>query len=181
MLNYQAFSQNGNYLVVNTPVSDSSTPSNLTIENKAVQQQSLTPVYFSSTRRLIIYKERKINYQLFVDMCRNINDSLIQEQILLYNTYTHQKNSLGILAFSSIAGSIGMMGLSSTITTNNGSTDNLKQMYAGVSICALVTSVVSFIATSIPHNKRKIIAFHDLAIAYNLYVEKYNNALLLNQ
>jgi hypothetical protein len=129
----------------------------------------LKPVFYDFThRRLYTSNKTPLNPQQFLELCRGINDTGIQEQIIRYDQLTDSKRKLiGTMIFTGVAGCVAMMGSLGMQSTNG----NSAGMVAGIGAAAafIVTPAIA-ISTTAPHQKRKEILFHDLPEAYNLYV-----------
>lgn len=137
-------------------------------EFKTPTTQTLEPIYFSYKKRQLIYKCQKMRGEKLVAICRNIPDSAIQEQINYYDNLSNNKK--WILCSTIVCGASALVLLYSSalfpFEKNAG-------YIAGSGAAAALASGITAICSSIPHQKRKIIMFKDLPIAYNLYVAKH--------
>ena len=133
------------------------------------------PVYYNfSKRRLYASNKMPIRGADFLYLCRGINDANVQHQIRRYDQLTFNKKKLvtatilcgvgGYLTFITST----MMGISSYSSDRH---------YIGMTIgaAALIATPILAISTSIPHQKRKEILFHDLPEAYNFHVTSQPN------
>lgn len=137
-----------------------------TLINPKNIKQDFEPIYFSYKKRQLIYKGQKIRGEKLVAICRNIPDSAIQEQINCYDNLSNNKKW--------ILGSTIICGISAIILMNAAtlipSESNIYMSLTGLG--AGLSSGITAICSSIPHQKRKIIMFRDLPIVYNQYVER---------
>jgi hypothetical protein len=142
---------------------------------KEISNGYYLPVYYNLQKRQLLYNgSQKISGKQFLEMCRGINDSLIQEQLEIYDSYTRKKVGLtigtiacGATAYCLFIGSIATMG-----------TDISSTSLMMVSLPCLIATPICAIGSSFPHQKRKTILFHDLAMAYNHFVESNKNIKL---
>jgi|GEM_PF-3234668 hypothetical protein len=131
------------------------------------------PVYFNYRRRQLQYNGRRIDGITFLNMCRSIPDSSIQEQVERYDGYTAQKQKLGFGAMGS--GFAGMAFLGGALGNGNANPEaNAILVLTGVVGVLAVPALAIY--TSVPHQKRKAVLFRDLPIVYNAYVEAQGSA-----
>ncbi|MBS1636131.1 MAG: hypothetical protein JST26_09460 [Bacteroidetes bacterium] len=138
---------------------------------------SYGPVYYNFSKRVLYSSEgKRINGQDFLEFCRGIPDSAVKVQVALYDACTRNKLRLG---FAAIGGGILSFGLfsfaaaqsSSQAYTGGNSNAGAISGCLGLGTVSLMAVPISLIATTIPHQRRKLILFHDLPQAYNFYVK----------
>jgi hypothetical protein len=170
---FKAKAQNENKWII--PVNDTIERTSLTETQKSAtaHPSHLKPVYFNFRKRLLMdsYKSR-ISPVDFLNLCRTINDSAVQQQIARYDGYTKDKANLGIAALGSGAATFVLLG--SAVSYAGQSNTNASASFAFFGVLTLVSLPVMAIYSSVPHQKRKGVLFRDLPIAYNRYVESLN-------
>lgn len=128
------------------------------------------PVYFNYRRRLLKYNGvARIDGISFLNMCRSIKDSAVQEQIARYDEFTSQKQKLGFAAMGSAFAAFACFGGS---VANDQGKPELTVMLVGTGAFCVIAVPVIAIYSSVPHQKRKTVLFRDLPVAYNAYVER---------
>jgi hypothetical protein len=135
----------------------------------------LKPVYFNFTkRRLYSSSKMPLNAAHFLESCRGINDPNIQFQIRRYDKLTSNKKKL--VAATIICGVGGYVTFLMSAAYGMSSYANDRH-YIGMAVggAALLATPFLAISTSVPHQKRKEILFHDLPEAYNFHVTSQNN------
>lgn len=151
----------------------SSQASNYNLEaNQLNTTERLTPVYFNFHKREL----RDLNKQVisaveFLNLCRTINDSAIQIQVARYDSYTKDKQRLGLIALGS--GFVAMGSLGSAGATAGQGNDIIAGSFAFFGALSVLVIPAVTIYSSAPHQKRKAVLFRDLPIAYNHYVETH--------
>lgn len=128
----------------------------------------LYPVYFNYRRRQLQCNGRRLDGMTFLNMCRSIPDSSIQEQVARYDEYTAQKQKLGFGAMGSGFAGIAFFGGALGSGNANPEANTVLAIMGGA--CVLAVPVLA-IYTSVPHQKRKAVLFRDLPVVYNAYVE----------
>lgn len=148
------------------------------------KQVTLAPVFFNFKKRQLFRDNRLVNPIDFLESCRNIKDSLIQNEIERYDVLTKNKKILSAVGLSAGVCSFFLGITASGIATynyGNGYPNNSSSsgaVVAGLALASIITTAGCFISTTAPHQKRKEILFRDLPIAYNRYVEIYNSKLI---
>ena len=144
------------------------------ISQKQISGAYYLPVYYNFERRQLFYNgSEKISGKDFLEICRSINDSLIQIQLDRYDEYTRKKIALtvgaivlGCTAYATLLGS-------AVATDQENPSMQISLVVCGLT--SLIATPICAIGTSSPHHKRKEILFRDLPIAYNNFVESKNN------
>ena len=132
----------------------------------------LLPVYFNFRKRQLRDAENKtISPIEFLNLCRTIKDNGVQLQIARYDSYTKDKQKLGVIAVGSGFSSIGLFG-SAGVSSEQGNY-MITESLAFFGVLAILTIPAVAIYSSVPHQKRKAVLFRDLPIAYNHYVETH--------
>lgn len=134
------------------------------------KDEAYLPVYFNYRRRFLSYNGvERIDAISFLNMCRSIQDSAIQEQVVLYDGFTAQKQKLGFAAMGSAFAAFSCFG---GAVANDQGKPELTVMLVGTGVfCVLAVPAIA-IYSSVPHKKRKTVLFRDLPVAYNAYVER---------
>ncbi len=144
------------------------------VQLKTSPQNELMPVYFNFRKRLLTdHHKNRIQPFEFLDLCRSIKDSAVQQQVARYDSYTKEKANLGLIALGNGTASFVLLG--SALVSSGQNNTNLTAAYGFFGVAALVSIPVIAIYSSVPHQKRKAVLFRDLPIAYNQYVESLNN------
>lgn len=147
------------------------------IVQPSVKQSSLTPIFYTYSKRKIYLNNKPINSVLFLESCRGINDSLIQIEIERYDALTENKKRLLISSLTCVVGAFGFS-VASLSSTSNGNNSTTSYLFGVCAVSAGIASIATLISTTEPHQKRKEILFRDLPIVYNRYVEIYNSKLI---
>jgi hypothetical protein len=151
----------------------SSQASNYNLEaNQLNTPERLTPVYFNFHKREL----RDLNKQVisaveFLNLCRTINDTAIQIQVARYDSYTKDKQRLGLIALGS--GFVAMGSLGTVGATAGQGNDVITGSFAFFGVLSALVIPAAAIYSSVPHQKRKAVLFRDLPIVYNHYVETH--------
>ena len=131
--------------------------------------QEYLPVYFNYRRRLLKYNgTQRMGGAEFLSLCRTIQDSAVQEQVARYDAYTTEKQKLGLAALGSGFAGFALLGGAAANTQSN---ETVTATLAVTGVMAVLAIPAIAIYSSVPHQKRKIVLFRDLPIAYNLFVE----------
>lgn len=135
-------------------------------------RKKLTPVYFNFRKRQLRDVNRNtISPIEFLNLCRMINDSAIQMQVAIYDSYSRDKQRLGVVALGSGFAALGLIGSSlASAGQGNDVMSGSLAFFGAVSI--LVIPAVAIYST-VPHQKRKGVLFRDLPIVYNHYVDTH--------
>ena len=137
---------------------------------KYESKQVLSPVYFNYRKRLLKYNGvEKINGLEFLNMCRSIQDSAVQQQVARHDGFTKDKEKLGLIALGGGFTALGALGTAAG-TAGQGN-DVLTGSLAFFGVVGVLMIPVCAIYSSVPHQKRKAVLFRDLPVAYNHYVE----------
>lgn len=127
------------------------------------------PVYFNYRRRLLKYNgTERIGGTEFLNLCRAIQDSAVQEQLARYDAYTAEKQKLGLAALGSGFAGFAFIGGAAANGQNN---ETATATLAFTGVMAVLAIPVIAIYSSVPHQRRKAVLFRDLPVAYNLFVE----------
>lgn len=128
------------------------------------------PVYFNYRRRQLKYNGvERIDGISFLNMCRSIKDSAVQEEVARYDELTVQKQKLG---FAMMGGAFAAFACFGGAAANDQGKPELTVMLVGTgAFCAMAVPAIA-IYSSVPHQKRKTILFRDLPVAYNAFVER---------
>ena len=132
-------------------------------------KRPLLPVYFSYNKRKLILNGKRMSGIALVNMCRSINDPCVQEQLKCYDQLSTNKR--WILTSTAFCGANTFVMICATSST----TQNNSAIWASCALASAIAAGVTAICSSIPHQKRKIIMFHDLPIAYNNYLASQTN------
>jgi hypothetical protein len=136
------------------------------------QHQSLMPVYFNFQKRQLRDADKNIiNPIEFLNLCRAIPDSAIQQQVARYDAFTKDKERLGLVALCGGFSAMALFGTTAAVSQQGN--DVLTGSVAFVGVVALLAIPASAIYSSVPHRKRKGVLFKDLPIAYNQYIESH--------
>ncbi len=136
-------------------------------------QRNLQPVYFNFRKRLLLDKyKNRIQPLEFLDLCRTINDSAIQQQVARFDGFTKDKANLGLAALGSGATAFALLGSVAVYSEQHNT--NATAGFAFFGVIAAISIPAIAIYTSVPHQKRKTVLFRDLPVAYNQYVESLN-------
>jgi hypothetical protein len=134
-----------------------------------MQNGKLMPVYFNFQRRQLRDADKKIINPLeFLNLCRSIPDSAIQQQIARYDAFTKDKARLGVVALGGGFAAIGLLGTTAAVSEQGN--DAITGSFAFLGVVALLAIPAAAIYSSVPHQKRKAVLFKDLPIVYNYYV-----------
>ncbi|MES2132590.1 MAG: hypothetical protein V4506_09575 [Bacteroidota bacterium] len=127
------------------------------------------PVYFNYRRRLLKYNgTQRMDGAEFLNLCRTIRDSAVQEQVARYDAYTAEKQKLGLAALGSGFAGFALLGGAAANTQSN---ETVTATLAVTGVMAVLAIPAIAIYSSVPHQRRKTVLFRDLPIAYNLFVE----------
>lgn len=147
------------------------------VQSQTLQTATLRPVYYDLHKRVLYNPEgHRIAGPSFLDLCRSIPDSAVKAEVARYDALTRNKLHLGLMALGSGSLGFGLLSLAGAQSSNqgyNGGTTNQDAIGAciGLGVTCLVAVPIALMATTAPHQQRKIILFHDLPQAYNRYVE----------
>jgi hypothetical protein len=163
---------------VTKSVDDTINKSSVTILNADLEilvssfQQELWPVYFNYRRRqLKDAQKNNISPVEFLNLCRSIRDSAVQLQVARYDSYTKDKERLGVVA---LVGGFSAMGLFGSAAAYSGQgNDIITGSLVFLGVIGFLAIPAAAIYSSVPHQKRKSVLFRDLPIAYNQYVESH--------
>lgn len=138
-------------------------------------QEKLRPVFFNFRRRqLKDFQKNNIQPLEFLNLCRSIQDSAIQLQIARYDSFTKDKERLGVVALGGGFSAIGLLGSAAATASSGGQgSDVITGTLACLGVVGLLAIPAAAIYSSVPHQKRKTVLFRDLPIAYNQYVESH--------
>lgn len=132
--------------------------------------QKLSPVYFNYRKRQLKDAYRNTIPPLeFLSLCRSINDSAVQAQVIRYDNYTKDKQKLGLGALASGATAFALLG--SSVGFAESQNTNASAGFGFFGAVAFLAIPAIAIYSSVPHQKRKAVLFRDLPIAYNQYIE----------
>lgn len=147
--------------------------SNYNLElHSQLSQQKLQPVYFNFRKRQLKDENKNVISPLeFLNLCRSINDSAIQSQVARYDSYTKDKQRLGLIALGSGFSAIALLGSAGVNSELGNEFVTGSCAFMGV-VCVLVIPAMA-IYSSVPHQRRKAVLFRDLPIVYNHYVETH--------
>lgn len=144
--------------------------------NQLNTPEKLTPVYFNFHKReLRDLNKQKISPLEFLNLCRSINDTAIQIQVARYDSYTKDKQRLGLIALGS--GFAAMASLGTVGTTAGQGNDAITGTFAFFGVVSVLVIPAVAIYSSVPHQKRKAVLFRDLPIVYNHYVETHYSSI----
>jgi hypothetical protein len=154
-------------------VLSSSPTTNYNLEaNQLNTPEILSPVYFNFHKRELRDLNKKvISATEFLNLCRNINDTAIQIQVARYDSFTKDKQRLGLIALGSGFAAMGLFG-SAGATAGQGN-DVITGSFAFFGVVGALVIPAAAIYSSVPHQKRKAVLFRDLPVAYNHYVETH--------
>lgn len=135
-------------------------------------QKELLPVYFNYRRRQLKDAHKNdISPVEFLNLCRSIRDSAVQLQVARYDSYTKDKERLGVVA---LVGGFSAMGLIGSAAAYRGQgNDVITGSLIFLGVIGFLAIPAAAIYSSVPHQKRKSVLFRDLPIAYNQYVESH--------
>jgi hypothetical protein len=134
-----------------------------------LQNGKLMPVYFNFQRRQLRDADKKIiNPIEFLNLCRTISDSAVQQQVARYDAFTKDKARLGVVALGGGFAAIGLLGTTAAVSEQGN--DAITGSFAFLGVVALLAIPAAAIYSSVPHQKRKAVLFKDLPIVYNYYV-----------
>lgn len=135
-------------------------------------QKELLPVYFNYRRRqLKDAQKNNISPVEFLILCRSIRDSAVQLQVARYDSFTKDKERLGVVA---LIGGFSAMGLFGSAAAYSGQgNDAITGSLVFLGVIGFLAIPAAAIYSSVPHQKRKSVLFRDLPIAYNQYVESH--------
>lgn len=135
-------------------------------------QKELLPVYFNYRRRqLKDAQKNNISPVEFLNLCRSIRDSAVQLQVARYDSYTKDKERLGVVALVGGFSAMGLFGSAAAYTGQGNDAITGSLIFLGV--VGLLAIPAAAIYSSVPHQKRKSVLFRDLPVAYNQYVESH--------
>ena len=136
----------------------------------------LKPVFYNfSRRRLYTNDKMPMNAKHFLELCHGINDPNVQLQVRKYDKLTSNKKKLIVATIAcGVGGYVGLFS-SMIMTATSGPTPPNTYNIMGASAIVLFAAPILAISTSIPHQKRKQVLFHDLPEAYNFYVTSQSN------
>lgn len=133
-------------------------------------QRKLYPVYFNYSKRQLRDSDKNIISPIeFLNLCRSINDSAVQQQVARYDSYTRDKQKLGLVALGSGFSAFALLGSAVSLAEQNNNNASASFGFFGAIAFLAVPAIAIY--SSVPHQKRKAVLFRDLPIAYNHYVE----------
>ncbi len=137
-------------------------------------QDELSPVYFNfHKRQLKDLNKNVINPIDFLNLCRTINDTLIQIQVARYDAFTRDKQRLGLISLGSGFAAMGFLGSAAANSYQENNMVSGTLIFLGVASVLVIPALAIY--STVPHQKRKTVLFRDLPVAYNYYVERHNN------
>lgn len=141
-------------------------------DQNVYMQGKLLPVYFNFHKRQLRDLNKNIISAVdFLNLCRSINDTAIQIQVARYDSYTKDKQRLGLIALGGGFSAMGLLG--SAVVTGGQGNDMIAGTCAFLGVISVLMIPASAIYSSVPHQKRKAVLFRDLPVAYNQYVETH--------
>lgn len=144
--------------------------------NTGSDTASVYPVWFHYSRRKLMYRGGRLDGSVFLAVCRNIQDSAVQEQVARYDELSREKQRLGFGMLGS--GFAGFALLGGAVTSEEPELSGMLGLTAGIAILAV--PVIAICSTK-PHQARKAILFRDLPVAYNAYFEACRQRQLCTQ
>lgn len=140
------------------------------------RSSKLTPVYFHFRKRQLRDMDKNLIQPIeFLNLCRSINDSAIQYQVARYDTFTKEKQTIGVVALGSGFVAIGLLGAASMNAAAVQKSEMVTGTLAFFGVIGVLIIPVAAIYSSVPHQRRKSVLFRDLPVAYNHYVEAHSN------